>query len=136
MTKFSLQGHVALITGNSTGLGKSIGLELGKAGAKVAVNFANNEARAKQAFDEYKAAGIDTGALGLVYWFARSTRALPPWLRVHPLALVPMSVMMPVAYLVLTPLALFTLDTASWETRGHVPGAAAGLPRPSGEIPR
>ena len=63
------------------------------------------------------------GALGVIYWFAPSTRALPPWLRVHPLSLIPMSVMMPVAYVVLTPLALFTLDTASWETRGHVPGA-------------
>jgi N-acetylglucosaminyltransferase len=72
---------------------------------------------------------VVTGALGIVYWFARSTRALPPWLRVHPLALVPMSVMMPVAYIILTPLALFTLDTASWETRGHVPGAPGGVAR-------
>ena len=72
---------------------------------------------------------VVTGALGIVYWFARSTRALPPWLRVHPLSLVPMSVMMPVAYIILTPLALFTLDTASWETRGHVPGAPGGVPR-------
>jgi N-acetylglucosaminyltransferase len=51
-------------------------------------------------------------------------RRLPPWLRVHPLAFLPMTVMMPVAYLILTPLGLFTLDTSSWETRGH--GAVAG----------
>ena len=69
------------------------------------------------------------GALGVVYYFAPSTRALPPWLRVHPLSLIPMAVMMPVAYVVLTPLALFTLDTASWETRGHVPGAPGGVTR-------
>jgi hypothetical protein len=69
---------------------------------------------------------VVAGALGLIYYFARSTRALPPWLRVHPLSLVPMSVLMPVAYIILTPLALFTLDAASWETRGHVPGAPAG----------
>jgi N-acetylglucosaminyltransferase len=68
-------------------------------------------------------------SLGLLYHFAPSTRALPPWLRVHPLAFIPMAVMMPVAYLLLTPLGIFTLDTASWETRGHVPGAPGGAPR-------
>jgi 3-oxoacyl-[acyl-carrier protein] reductase len=57
---FSLQGRVALVTGNSTGLGKVIGLALGKAGAKVPVNFFNNEARAKQTLAEYQAAGIET----------------------------------------------------------------------------
>jgi N-acetylglucosaminyltransferase len=68
------------------------------------------------------------GALGLVYYFAPSTRALPPWLRVHPISFLPMAVLMPVAYVLLTPLGLFTLDTASWETRGHVPGTP-GAPR-------
>ncbi len=57
---FSLQGHVAIVTGNSTGLGKAIGLALGRAGAKVAVNFANNAARGQQALAEYQAAGIET----------------------------------------------------------------------------
>ncbi|ADB14721.1 short-chain dehydrogenase/reductase SDR [Pirellula staleyi DSM 6068] len=57
---FSLAGRVALVTGNSTGLGKAIGLTLGKAGAKVPVNFAGNEARAQQAVKEYQAAGIET----------------------------------------------------------------------------
>jgi 3-oxoacyl-[acyl-carrier protein] reductase len=57
---FSLRGHVALVTGNSTGLGKAIGLSLGKAGAKVPVNFFNNEARAAQTLAEYQAADIDT----------------------------------------------------------------------------
>jgi 3-oxoacyl-[acyl-carrier protein] reductase len=60
VSKFSLQGRVALVTGNSTGLGKAIGLELGKAGAKVPVNFANNARRAEQALQEYQAAGIET----------------------------------------------------------------------------
>ena len=58
-------------------------------------------------------------ALGLVYYFSPSVRALPPWLRVHPLAFLPMAVLMPVAYLLMTPLGLFTLDSSSWETRGH-----------------
>src|SRR5688500_5621225 len=57
---FSLNNHVALVTGNSTGLGKAIGLALGQAGAKVPVNYFNNEARAQRALEEYKAARIQT----------------------------------------------------------------------------
>jgi len=57
---FSLEGRVALVTGNSTGLGKEIGLALGRAGASVPVNFANNKARGEAALQEYKAAGIRT----------------------------------------------------------------------------
>jgi len=41
-------------------LGKAIGLTLGKAGAKVPVNFSNNRQRAEQALAEYRAAGIET----------------------------------------------------------------------------
>ncbi len=58
-------------------------------------------------------------AFSMVYYFSPSVRKLPPWLRVHPIAFLPMTVLMPVAYLMLTPLGLFTLDTSSWETRGH-----------------
>ncbi len=58
--KFTLNNRVALITGNSTGLGKQIGLELGKAGAKVPVNFFNNQSRAESTLEEYQAAGIET----------------------------------------------------------------------------
>jgi 3-oxoacyl-[acyl-carrier protein] reductase len=57
---FSLKNRVAVVTGNSTGLGKAIGLALGLAGAKVPVNFANNEARARRALEEYQQAGIAT----------------------------------------------------------------------------
>src|SRR6188472_2250880 len=63
----------------------------------------------------------------VVYYFAPSVRALPPWLRVHPVAFLPMAVLMPVAYLLLTPLGLFTLDSSSWQTRGHQ-GSASPLP--------
>ena len=59
------------------------------------------------------------GGFSLVYYFSPSVRSLPPWLRVHPIAFMPMAVLMPVAYLLLTPLGLFTLDSSSWETRGH-----------------
>jgi cellulose synthase/poly-beta-1,6-N-acetylglucosamine synthase-like glycosyltransferase len=59
------------------------------------------------------------GLFGAIYYFAPSVRKLPPYLRVHPISFLPMAVMMPVAYLLLTPLGLFTLDSSSWETRGH-----------------
>jgi hypothetical protein len=71
--------------------------------------------------------GVIAG-FSMIYYFSPSTRSLPPWLRVHPIAFLPMTVLMPVAYLLLTPLGLFTLDTASWETRGHLQGAPATPP--------
>jgi 3-oxoacyl-[acyl-carrier protein] reductase len=57
---FSLAGRTALVTGNSTGLGKAIGLALGRAGAKVPVNFANNRQRAEQTLAEYRASGVES----------------------------------------------------------------------------
>lgn len=55
--QFDLSGKVALITGSSTGLGKVMAMSMGKAGAKVALNYANNEERANKTFAEYQAAG-------------------------------------------------------------------------------
>ena len=49
---FSLSGCVALVTGSTTGLGKAMAVALGRAGAKVALNFQNNTARAEKAFAE------------------------------------------------------------------------------------
>ncbi len=82
----SLKGRVALVTGNSTGLGKAIGLALGLAGAKVAVNFAHNQARAEKALAEYKAAGIETvlvqsdvtSEAGVDKLFSETEKALGP----------------------------------------------------------
>jgi len=54
---FSLDGHVALVTGSTTGLGKITAQHLATAGAKVAVNYANNKERAALAFDEFQATG-------------------------------------------------------------------------------
>jgi len=54
---FSLSGRVALVTGSTTGLGKAMAMALGRAGAKVALNFSNNVARAEKAFAEFKAEG-------------------------------------------------------------------------------
>jgi len=66
--------------------------------------------------------------LGLVYHLSPSTRRLDPQHRVHPIWFLPMAVMMPVAYVVLTPLGLFTLDSSSWETRGHGAVVSGGPP--------
>jgi hypothetical protein len=39
-----------------------------------------------------------------------------------------MAVVMPVTYIIYTPLALFTLDSSSWETRGKPPAPAPPTP--------
>jgi 3-oxoacyl-[acyl-carrier protein] reductase len=57
---FSLEGRTAIVTGNSTGLGKAIGLVLGRAGAKVPVNYFNQRERAERTLAEYREAGIET----------------------------------------------------------------------------
>lgn len=59
---FSLKGRVALVTGSSTGLGKGMAFALGRAGAKVAINYANNTSRAEKTLAEFQAAGLH-GAL-------------------------------------------------------------------------
>lgn len=59
---FSLEGHVAVVTGSSTGLGKAIALELGRAGAKIAINYFNNQRRGEAALEELTARG-STGIL-------------------------------------------------------------------------
>jgi 3-oxoacyl-[acyl-carrier protein] reductase len=58
-SQFSLQGHVALVTGSTTGLGKAMAIALGRAGAKVALNFQNNTERAEKAFAEFRAEGCE-----------------------------------------------------------------------------
>ncbi len=66
-------------------------------------------------------------ALGVVYRF--ETRAMPDARRVPAFSFLPMALVMPVTYLLLTPLALFTLDSGNWETRkpaGHWNGEGSG----------
>lgn len=73
------------------------------------------------------------GALGVVYW--RETRELPKSERVHPLWFLPLGVVMPVTYLVHNALALFTLDSGSWETRNHQATLPESTPDPAA-VPR
>jgi 3-oxoacyl-[acyl-carrier protein] reductase len=54
---FSLTGHTALVTGSSAGLGVAMAMALGRAGAKVALNYANNLARAERVFAEFQKTG-------------------------------------------------------------------------------
>src|SRR3954454_3663435 len=83
---FSLDGHVAVITGSSTGLGKAIALTLGKAGARVVVNYQNNQARAERTFAEFRAAGVASALVrsdvtteaGVETLFAETEAALGP----------------------------------------------------------
>lgn len=53
----SLIGKVALVTGASRGIGKSIALEIAKAGAAVVVNYRENEKEALKTLEEIKKIG-------------------------------------------------------------------------------
>jgi len=55
--KTSSPSRVALVTGSSTGLGKSIALGLGRRGIKVALNYFNNTERAEATFAQFREAG-------------------------------------------------------------------------------
>src|SRR5277367_859496 len=57
VSPFRLDGRVALVTGSSKGLGRSIAESLGAAGAKVAFNYCNNAKKAQDTFGQYVARG-------------------------------------------------------------------------------
>jgi len=59
MSLFSLKDRVALVTGSSTGLGKAAVLALGQAGAKVAINYFNNDERANKTLQEARDADVE-----------------------------------------------------------------------------
>ncbi|MEE4376090.1 MAG: 3-oxoacyl-[acyl-carrier-protein] reductase [Candidatus Competibacteraceae bacterium] len=54
-----LTDKIALVTGGSRGIGKSIALELAREGAKVALNYRSSAAEAQATADEIKALGSD-----------------------------------------------------------------------------
>jgi cellulose synthase/poly-beta-1,6-N-acetylglucosamine synthase-like glycosyltransferase len=64
--------------------------------------------------------------------YAIGARRLSSAHRVHPIWFLPMCFVMPVTYLLFTPLALFTLDSSSWETRGQPQAAVALTPEATG----
>src|SRR5262245_13196764 len=56
---FSLAGRVALVTGSSRGLGRAMAVALGRAGARVALNYLNSRATAERAFADYQSQKLD-----------------------------------------------------------------------------
>ena len=54
---FRLDGKVAIVTGGSRGIGRAISVLLAKAGAHVVVNYAGNEAAARETLELIQAAG-------------------------------------------------------------------------------
>jgi len=56
---YRLDGRVALITGSSKGLGKSMALCMGAAGAKVALNYCHGAEKAEATFAEFRARGYE-----------------------------------------------------------------------------
>ncbi|HZO05743.1 MAG TPA: hypothetical protein VFB52_05100, partial [Solirubrobacterales bacterium] len=70
---------------------------------------------------------------GVVYGWR--VRKLPASDKVGLLAFVPIALVLPVTYALLTPLALFTLDSGSWETRGHAPEDSADAEDERCEVP-
>ena len=54
---FRLDGRTALVTGSTTGLGLEMAHGLGRAGARVALNYANDRSRAEGAFAAFEDAG-------------------------------------------------------------------------------
>lgn len=57
MVEKFLTGKVALVTGASRGIGRAVALKLSDAGAKVAINFAGNLAKAEEVKAEIEARG-------------------------------------------------------------------------------
>ena len=53
----NLSNHVALVTGSSMGLGKAIAFSLGKAGAKVCLNYYRNHQKAQETLAEFRDLG-------------------------------------------------------------------------------
>ncbi|CAN5854276.1 SDR family oxidoreductase [soil metagenome] len=58
-----LKGQVALVTGASSGIGQAIAIALGKAGAKVIVNYRSSEDGARETVEQIEEAGGEATAV-------------------------------------------------------------------------
>jgi glucose 1-dehydrogenase len=58
-----LPGQRALVTGANSGIGEGVAIALGKAGAKVVVNYISNEERANKVVETIKSNGSDALAI-------------------------------------------------------------------------
>ena len=63
MSHVDLRGRVALVTGASLGIGRATAIALGKAGAKVGVNYRSNRDKAEEVAAAIKESGSDALAL-------------------------------------------------------------------------
>lgn len=59
----NMQGEIALVTGGSRGIGRSIALELARAGAEVIVNYVSNRDKAEAVAEEIRALGVPGSTL-------------------------------------------------------------------------
>jgi len=59
MAGIDLRGCVALVTGASLGIGRATAIALGRAGAKVGVNYRSSHEKAQEVVDEIRKAGSD-----------------------------------------------------------------------------
>jgi NAD(P)-dependent dehydrogenase (short-subunit alcohol dehydrogenase family) len=58
-----VEGKTALVTGASRGIGRAIAIELAREGAKVAINYTNSDAKAKEVAEEIG----NLGGTGILY---------------------------------------------------------------------
>ena len=63
MSKGILTGQRALVTGANSGIGEAVAIALGKAGAKVVVNYVRDEESARKVVKTIKENGSDSMAI-------------------------------------------------------------------------
>jgi len=78
-----LTGKCALVTGASRGIGRAIAVALAKAGADVAINYAGNEAAAKQTEEICAAYGVNTLVIRADVASAEECRAMMDQVKEH-----------------------------------------------------